>query len=391
MTERPRTLVFVANGFGWREHAADTVLLGLFGLKDYQAVPRRLRAFPLFRGLKARYDALGYANDWRDAFAASPALDVTVCNVTNLADYARSLRRIGEFDLVVVLHTALGDSTSLLLKTAARYRKRGGKLAVFIGNEYDLMADKFRFLEAADADYICTQLPIESALWLYTGVADAEVLAMPHALNPLLYSADGRERSRDVGFVGAVYPPFIGDVERTLLIEEVEVRARERGLRCEFRTVNVPRAEWAAFLKESEGTVGCESGSYYLDREGLLIRQAKEFLTEHPAAPFEELYERFFERPSIEYVSGKCISSRHFEAAGTRTCQILLAGEYNGILEAGEHYISVERDLSNLDDAIALFEDPALRREVADRAHEHVLSSHTYARRVDALVSVLGA
>jgi hypothetical protein len=391
MTERHRTLVLDANAFGWREHAADTVLLGLFGLKDYESVPGRLRSLPVIRGLKARYEALGYVNDWRDAFAACPVLDITVCNVTNLIDYARALRRIGEFDLVVVLHSALGDSAVPLLPTAERFRKRGGKLAVFIGNEYDLMAEKLRFLERSGADYVCTQLPIESARWLYAGVTSAEVLPTPHALNPHIYHpSEKRSRIRDIGFVGAVYPEFIGDVERTRLIHEVEAQAAAHQLRFELRKGNVPRLEWARFLADSEGTVGAESGSYFLDREGLLIRRAKKYQAAHPSTPFAELFERFFDHPEVEYVSGKCISSRHFEAVGTQTAQILLAGEYNGILQAGEHYISVEKDLSNLDEALRAFGDVEFRRAVAERAYEHVLGAHTYAHRVEAVLRAVG-
>jgi Glycosyl transferases group 1 len=384
--DRLDTLVLDANGFSWKEHASDTVLLGLLGLKSYEAVPRRLRRLPVLRGLKARYEALSYVNDWRDALCRASALDVTMCNITNLVDYARRLRRIERYDLVVVLHSAAGDSMNLLLRTTRWFRKRRGKLVVFVGNEYDLMAEKLAFLRTARADYVCSQLPIESARWLYQRVAGCEVLAMPHALNPAVYRPSARAPRRDVGFIGASYPLFIGDVERETLFREVVSRAPAHGLVCELRSGNVPRARWAAFLADSRGTIGAESGSYFLDRNGEIVASAKAYVRQHPAASFEELRAACFSNLDVPYVSGKAISSRHFEAVGTRTCQILLEGDYNGILRGGEHYIGVRKDCSNLDDALERFQDEQYRQELVARAHEYVLAEHTYDRRIDALL-----
>jgi hypothetical protein len=223
---RLNTLVLDANGFSWKAHASDTFLLGVLGLESYESVPRRLRALPVLHGLKARYEVLSYVNDWRDALCRSSSLDVRVCNITNLIDYVRCLRRIEQFDLVVVLHSAAGDSMDLLLRTTRWFRKRRGKLVVFVGNEYDLMAEKFDFLRLTSADYVCSQLPIASAQWLYEPLVGCEVLAMPHALNPAVYRPPTAARLRDPGFVGSSYPLFIGDVERATMLRGFGVSAR---------------------------------------------------------------------------------------------------------------------------------------------------------------------
>jgi spore maturation protein CgeB len=89
-------------------------------------------------------------------------------------------------------------------------------------------------------------------------------------------------------------------------------------------------------------------------------------------------------------VSGKSISSRHFEAIGTKTCQVLIEGHYNGILKAGEHYIPVRSDLSDIDEAVRALQDQSLCREIADRTYELAMSSHTYDHRVaDVLARVI--
>jgi spore maturation protein CgeB len=100
---------------------------------------------------------------------------------------------------------------------------------------------------------------------------------------------------------------------------------------------------------------------------------------------FADIETRFFAgRPRCPVYS-KCISSRHFDAAGTGTCQILLRGRYNDILTADEHYIALDPDLANFGDAIARFRDPIERRRVAEAAYALVKERHTYRDRMAAL------
>src|SRR5260370_1062891 len=78
-------------------------------------------------------------------------------------------------------------------------------------------------------------------------------------------------------------------------------------------------------------------------------------------ADFAEISARFFaDQPRCPAYS-KAISSRHFEAAATGTCRILVRGRYNDILEADRHYIALDPDLANAPAAIERFRDPAER------------------------------
>jgi spore maturation protein CgeB len=262
-------------------------------------------------------------------------------------------------------------------------------LIVFIGNEYDLMAEKIDFIRKVEADYVCSQLPIETAEWLYSGCDSAKILPMPHALNPEIYypSISVKERKIDIGFIGAIYPYFIGDIERRNFLEFVKKNAGQFNLRCDMRFLNVPRKQWALFLNSCKGIIGAEAGTYFLDREGCLLRGAKEYIKRHPQASFEEVYGRFFKKPGTEYISGKAISSRHFESIGAKTCQILLEGYYNGILKPDIHYISVKKDLSNVRDALERFKDENFREKLVKEAYEYVMAEHTYRHRIETLLN----
>ena len=104
---------------------------------------------------------------------------------------------------------------------------------------------------------------------------------------------------------------------------------------------------------------------------------------------FTEVYDRFFAGRPIPDAHGKCISSRHFDAIGCGTAQILLEGRYNDLLEPDIHYFQLKRDFSNLNDVLDRLKDERARGQVADAALAHVLDHHTYAHRAARIHAVL--
>ncbi len=189
--------------------------------------------------------------------------------------------------------------------------------------------------------------------------------------------------------------------------------ARKYGLQVDIDTGSrLDRDGWARFLNDCRATIGTEAGSWYLEQDDRTVLEIREFLSaragpgaikadgllhslsrrlpyqaktwlktllkvsplRHEAfdegeVSFADIEARFFAgRPRCPVYS-KCISSRHFDAAGTGTCQILLRGRYNDILTADEHYIALDSDLANLGDAIMRFRDPTERRRVAETAY----------------------
>jgi hypothetical protein len=388
MSGRIKTLLLEANGTHWVAVCIDT--LGGGRLTRRADAPAAIARSPLLRKLFGdRYATASYIADWLDAFKQSPALDTETCNITNLLEFRRSRPKIQDYDLVVVLHSAAGDRMDLLERTAGWFQGRRGKLAVFIGNEYDLMNQKIGFVRASGADVVCSQLPLDVATQLYAE-SGASVVAMPHALNPAVYAPPPADSPRPIhiGFVGDLYDRLIGDCERSRMVEHFRANGAALGLRCEIRHERMPRDEWAAFLRSCLGVVGAESGTYYLQRSGDALRCARACLSETPDASFDAVFARCFAH-ARDVLNGKAVSSRHFEPIGTRTCQLLIEGSYNGILDADVHYIAVRRDLSNIDDALRRFRDPAYRERIVDTAFAHVIGRHTYAHRVRDLVTAM--
>lgn len=392
--DRIKTLYLDANGVGSEIIFVDTVLRGVLGFKNGDKPPPYLQRYPrahlLFAELRDVNARLSYVADWRDAFVQSPRLDVEVCNINNLLHFAKCVMRLRMYDLIVVSHAAAGDDMTLLNRLSRYLHRRRAKVVMFIGNEYDILDDKIRFIHDLNVEYVCSQLPIEAARYLYAECKGSEILEMPHALNPEHYRVvPGVERDIDVGFIGDIYWPFLGDRERTDLIEWFERNGPTRGLACDIRKQRLPRDEWNLFINRTKAIIGAESGTYYLNDRGRLLDRVRAYnLFENRDASFEEIFDRFY-RDQPREVSGKSISSRHFEAIGAKACQILIEGDYNGILEPDVHYISVKKDLSNITDAIARFRDEDYRAAMVERTYEYVMSAHTYRHRVDGLIERL--
>lgn len=390
--DRIKTILIDASGsYGKLQVLADTVFHGMLHVESsfqFGSPLDKLRLISrLNRCIAAPYDNLSYVRDWRAALCKSPRLDLSICNINNLLEYRRFKNTIKEAPLVIVMHSAAGDNLTMLRATSDWFTERRGKLVVFLGNEYDILDEKISFIQNSGAEYVCSQLPIESARWLYQECSGCTVLPMPHALNPEVYFPDNSaERTIDVGFRGSFYDNWIGDQDRNSLIRAVNDNASRRGLRCDIGAGRMPRHDWATYLNSCLATVGAEAGTYFLDKRGLMLKKAKEWCMANPDAGVSDIQRRFFQSPDVKYVSGKCVSSRHFEPTGTKTCQILLDGNYNGILKADHHYISVGGDHSNLSSALEKLRDQEYIRRMCNTTFDYIMAYHTYDARVQKLL-----
>lgn len=137
---------------------------------------------------------------------------------------------------------------------------------------------------------------------------------------------------------------------------------------------------WFKFLADSRATVGVEGGASILDHDGKLKEKVDAYVAEHPDADFVQTRDACFPGRDNNF-SLACISPRHLEAVATKTCQILVKGGFNDILIADEHYISVDKDLSNIDEALDKLSDTDYVQEMIDRSYEEVVAPNEYTYR----------
>lgn len=373
---------------------------------------------------------VSYYDDWSDAFCNSRDYACTVQNIRGLRQSALA-SQIDNYDAIILLHSCNSDTLDYLtpLAPVLANRKRA-KLLSFNGNEFNSphisMVDRIELLRAMRCDITATQMLQEAGEFLYVR-SGAQVISVPHALNPDVFQPGPAHGGRrlDLGVKGYRYPPFLGDDDRNRLLSYFQENAENFGLAADITyDQRLTRENWLEFLCECRGTISTEAGSWYLDPDDTLIGRIAQYLAarrtglvlknesflrravrplpysikailwkvlqhgpvkfevfEDFNVPFEELDQKFFRTAPRAPVHSKAISSRHFDAIGTKTCQIMLRGRYNDILRADEHYIAIDPSFADAPEAIRRFKDAGERQLIVDRAHAYVMASHTYAHR----------
>ena len=144
--------------------------------------------------------------------------------------------------------------------------------------------------------------------------------------------------------------------------------------------------EWLRFLASSKAVIGCESGSSVLDRRGEIRAQINVLLNMEPNISFEGIRKQL--SCGWDDYDFFALSPRHFEAIMTKTCQILVEGDYSGVLEPNKHYIPLKKDFSNLDEVLERVRDDPSIQDMAERAYHDIYLSgrytyRTFANRID--------
>ncbi len=200
-----------------------------------------------------------------------------------------------------------------------------------------------------------------------------------------LATTEGRQRQIDIGYRATEARPWLGrhSLLKSTIARVFQQRAPAARLTTDISTRPADTLlgdDWYRFLLRCKYTIGVEGGASLLDSDGSVRQRTEKYVAEHPEARFDEI-----EAACFAGLDGnldlKAISPRHLEACATRTCQILIEGEYNGVLEAGRHYIPLKPDFSNLDDVLETVRRDDRRRAIVQRAYEDVVASGQYSYR----------
>ena len=386
--------------------------------------------------LYAHYtDRLSYYDDWLDAFKSSPFFNVSAVNIVSSTARNDIKRELKNAELVVLLHSTNGDTTIYLEPFASQLADRNCPLLSFVGNEVNLpgsgIAAKRDVLKMISPDYIATQLLQEAGDYLWGDIAHKKVIELPHALNPARFKPGPslKDRKKDIGVRAVRYLPHLGDNDRNRVHDFFAAHEFAPDLIVDISSQRLDRAGWVAFLQDSKATVSSEAGSWWLERDDKTVEAIRTWTRQkmkekgkrlvipndsrlrslghklpwwmraslrqllsfgpvrHESTITEgldsgEIYQHFFKgRPRPPYY-GKCISSRHFDAAGTRTVQILLEGRYNDMLKAWQHYLELKSDFSNIHEIIELYNDLSKMDEMTENTLTYMLENHTYETRL---------
>lgn len=189
------------------------------------------------------------------------------------------------------------------------------------------------------------------------------------------------ERPRDIVYRAAHLPYWFGSHGQLKhdIAGVVAERAQAIGLSCDISTRSedvITGDDWYGFLASGKTIIGCESGSSVLDRRGEVQARIRAWLDAEPGLSFSDVSRRL---PSgWDDYRFFALGPRHLEAIVTRTCQVLIEGDYDGVLQANRHYLPIRRDLGNLDEVLHMIKDHALLEATAARAYEEIYESRKY-------------
>jgi hypothetical protein len=330
---------------------------------------------------------LSYWSGWPRQLQLSPLFDCVPLNVGHTEVWPR-LRNFlttaaASYQGVVVLHSAFSNQRYLSERLASTLRSAGKPTAVFLANEYKLMPEKLAFCEELGAGLIVSQSHSPVVHRLYETRLNCQVMFLPNGgLDPAVFKPELNwvDRPIDVGFRAYETAWYLGHDEKKDLAERCLAVAPALGLRADVSMDPKDRFDergWADFLNRCKAVLGAEAGTDYFELTDETRNRVNRFVSEHPGASRQEVFERFFSSYTNR-VSGRMLASRHIEAAGTKTLQILVEGEYGGLFLPDQHYVPVRRDASNLPEALEKIRDRHFCAAIIDRAYGLAVGTLTY-------------
>ena len=290
------------------------------------------------------------------------------------------------------------DQRAGVMKRARRLARRARRQLMLPQDEFIGTRQVAETIEEFGVDHVFSVAPESQWALIYDGV-DRERVGISRVLTGYLdpatvqrvdrIVAEDRPRTIDIGYRTGPGKPYLGRhaMLKTEIAEVVRPRALERGLSVDITTRPehiLLGDDWYRWLASCRYTIGVEGGASVLDRDGSIRACTDRVLAERPDAAFEELEAACFPGEDGE-LDLRALSPRHLEACATRTAQILVEGDYNGVLEPERHYLPLRRDFSNLDELLdRVAADRDRERMVADAYRDVVASGEwTYRRLVE--------
>jgi len=133
--------------------------------------------------------------------------------------------------------------------------------------------------------------------------------------------------------------------------------------------------KWLEFLSNSKAVLGSNSGSSIIirnhDQMLKLIREKSKFNDS-----LETFEESFFKKNDRNHCLTD-ISPRNIEAARTMTLQVLIEGDYGGVLKKDEDYFCLKEDLSNSSDLLKLLQNKFKVEKITENCYNRIKESET--------------
>jgi hypothetical protein len=219
-------------------------------------------------------------------------------------------------------------------------------------------------------------------LQAYTGYVDEEDICIGES-----FALPFEKRAIDVGFRARNLAPNYGRLGyiKAKLGENFIQVCKKNDIKFNFdistkEEDTLHGTDWLNFLGNSRFTLGSESGCSVMDNLGIIDTKTKSYLKTNPNASFEEVEAACFPGEDEKYAFN-AISPRIFEAAIAHSCQVLVEGHYQGIINPYEHYIPIKKDFSNINEVVQIMNDTEQVKKIIDNCYNELITSEKYTYR----------
>jgi len=190
------------------------------------------------------------------------------------------------------------------------------------------------------------------------------------------------DRKIDVGYRARNLSYFYGRGarEKSDIADKFIDAAKGINLKLDISTSDQDRIygdDWYQFIGNCRFMLGVMAGTSIFDLTGEIKAKVDQYLLENPDANFCEVERDVLEKYE-EIINYRTISPRIFECAALRTCMILYRDSYQGTLIAGKHYLSLEKDFSNIESVFEQMLDEELIQSITDNAYQDLILSGKY-------------
>ena len=341
---------------------------------------------------------LSYQHGWIKAFKKDKRFLLTE---VNLSEYFSVYKKIinfykiknilfEKFDLIIFLHSSFSNALYIpnYLIDIVRYKK--AYKVFFIGNEYKLMPEKINFCKKINLNLLVTQSLNDRIIKLYNQKINCDVIGIPGSgLDKEIYHPNKNFDNRfiDIGLRTYDEPIYFGHQERRQLMNKTQEAAKKENLQIDLSMEKKDRfigSDWAKFLNNCKSIIGTNTGFDYFALDDHIRNDVNRLEIKYNGN-FSKIYDEYFTKINPKE-SMRIISGKNIEAAGCKTLQILTEGDYGGYFLPNIHYISINKDLSNLNECLSLIKNKNFCKKIIENSYQTVLNKLTYENHINKLL-----
>lgn len=345
--------------------------------------------------------SLSYQHGWINAFRQDSRFKLTEINLSIFNSKLNKIKNFykiknfffKKFDLIIFLHSSFSNGNHIPRFITDLISVKNSYKVYFIGNEYKLMPEKLNFCKRINLNLFITQSLDEKIINLYRDKLKCEVIGIPGGgLNKDIFfpTKNFSERTIDIGLRTYDEPVYFGHQERRLIMNETIKISKNKNINLDVSMEETDRFsgnEWAKFLNNCKSLIGTNTGYDYFDLEDKTRIEANKLDLKYDGN-FEKIFNEYFINLKKKH-SMRIISGKNIEAAGCKTLQILIEGDYGGYFQPNKHYISVKKDLSNLNESVEMIKDENFCKTIIDNAYNLSISQLTYKNHLDKFYNFL--